>query len=134
MQKATTIQTLGAIIEQKEARREVLICELDDLNASIETLCDAMCEVEVADERIVTAPHQGTMQHQLLSFLFDALAEGPLHRKDLLVRTQQSGIHVGGKDPLNQMSSYMSKDDRFTADGQGTWCLSEKGRESLVRQ
>ena len=134
MQKATTIQTLGAIIEQKEARREVLFYELDDLNASIETLCDAMCEVELADERIVTAPHQGTIQHQLLAFLFDVLSEGPMHRRDMLARAQQDGIHVGGKDPINQMSSYMSKDDRFTADGKGTWSLSDKGRESLVRQ
>ena len=134
MQKVQTIQTLGAIMHLKEARRDVLISELEEIEASIEILHDSMREVELADERIVTAPQQGTIQRQLLSFLFHLLdCEGPMHRRDLLTRARQGGIHVGGKDPINQMSSYMSKDDRFVADGQGTWSLSDKG-ESLVRQ
>lgn len=126
MQKATTIQTLRVIVDDKVTEREVLVQRVDDLDSSIESLLDSIQAVEMADDRIVTAPQTGTVQEVLLSFLLDVLqTEGPQHRQVLLDRAQAQGIHIGGRDRLNQMSSYLSKDARFNSDGQGHWRLTD---------
>ena len=129
--KLTTIQMLEGIATQKEARRDALVAELALIDRSLGTLRLSIQEVEEAD--IPSQPQEGTIQQVLTDFLFGVLSdEGPMHRKELLQRAQQHGIHIGGKDVTNQMSSYMSKDSRFSSDGRGHWNVSDHGRESQI--
>ena len=55
---------------------------------------------------------------------------GPLHRSEIHSRIQGQGIHVGGKNPVNSVGSYLSLDDRFVNVGRGMWDLAERVPES----
>ena len=55
---------------------------------------------------------------------------GPLHRSEILSRIQEQGIHVGGKNPVNSVGTYLSLDDRFVNVGRSMWDLAEREPES----
>ncbi len=55
---------------------------------------------------------------------------GPLHRSEIHGRIQQQGIHVGGKNPVNSVGSYLSIDDRFVNVGRGMWDLAKRVPEN----
>ena len=126
MKKKTTIQVLASIVAAKEARRKVLLKELDELDHSLQIIRESIGEVEMSDDRIITTPQIGTMGEELTTFLVAILSdEGPTHRTELLEQVTRQGIVIGGRDQLSQMSAYMSRDDRFLADGRGIWRLAE---------
>jgi hypothetical protein len=60
--------------------------------------------------------------------LFEILREasGPKHSRDLLKQLQERGVEIGGKDPANNVRSYLSHDTRFVSCGQGLWGLRSR--------
>ena len=59
-------------------------------------------------------------------------AESPLHRKIILERLFDRGVHIGGKTPLRTLAAHLSGDDRFQAVGDGNWAISD-GAPDIVR-
>ena len=71
--------------------------------------------------------NKGTVGQELGGAIFSILTfDRPLHRKDILTRVQERGLHVGGDNPVNAVGAYLSVDDRFKNVGQGVWTLREE--------
>ena len=65
----------------------------------------------------------------------DAIAEilareGPLHRSVIYDRLVEMGVHIRGRDPVNNVGAHLSIDDRFKNVGRGMWDLSKPGNET----
>lgn len=56
--------------------------------------------------------------------------EGPLHRSAIYDRLVEMGVHIGGRDPVNNVGAHLSIDDRFKNVGRGMWGLSKPGNET----
>lgn len=48
-----------------------------------------------------------------------------IHRKEMLQQLVARSIHIGGKDPINNVGAYLSKDGRFLSVGKGRWGLKK---------
>ena len=53
--------------------------------------------------------------------------EGPLHRREIHDRLVEMGVHVGGRDPVNNVGAHLSTDERFRNVGRGMWDLASSG-------
>ena len=82
-------------------------------------------EIAMADNSIVSSPQMGTVKQQIAECAVRILSkESPLHRKEIFRRmTEEEGVIVGGKYPLDKMSAYLSQDARFTPAERGEWQL-----------
>ena len=102
--------------------------ELDALYESISRRRDALQEVIQMYEQDVNnadATDDGlTHKDELTNAIEEILTEEqPLHRGTILERVREKGVYVGGKNPVNSLSSYLSIDPRFRAVGRGMWAL-----------
>ena len=50
---------------------------------------------------------------------------GPLHRRVIHSRLVESGVRIGGQDPVNNVGAHLSLDPRFRSIGDGVWDLVE---------
>ncbi len=53
-------------------------------------------------------------------------AHGPLHRTEVHRRIVEMGIVVGGRDPVRNVGTYLSLDQRFKSVGSGMWDVAER--------
>lgn len=58
--------------------------------------------------------------------------ESPLGRRDIYDRLVERGIHVGGRDPVNNVGAHLSIDSRFGNVGRGMWVLADADRAERV--
>lgn len=117
MKRVETVKVLTRILEQKER-------DLETLQQAIEGLRIAIQEVERAELNMVTTPQKGTYREEITNAMHDILKiSGPLHRKVILDRLIDRGIHVGGG--IHTVGSYLSVDDQFKNIGRGTWALTD---------
>ena len=113
MKRAEAIKVLTSILQRKERDMQALA---DSINA----LRIAIHEVEIAEDVVITTPQRGTFRQELTDAIYSILDEhGPLHRKIILGKLEERGIHVGGG--VNTVGSYLSVDDRFKSVGKGLW-------------
>ena len=76
---------------------------------------------------VVTDEEQKSVKDQICGAIYEVLLdERPLHKRDILDRVQSAGVYVGGKDPMNTLSPYLTNDPRFTSDGKGNWTLASE--------
>ena len=114
MKRAETTKVLRGILQQKES-------ELAALEASISSLRIAIQEVELADDSWFTKPQSGTFKQEITDAMYDALKDGPLHRKVIMEKLKARGIYVGGG--VRTVGAYLSVDDQFKNVGKGIWTL-----------
>lgn len=69
---------------------------------------------------------EGGTDNDLRNAIADILAsEGPLHRRVVHDRLVEMGVHIGGRDPVNNVGAHLSIDPRFRNVGSGIWDLNE---------
>ena len=76
----------------------------------------ALSEQVAAERRI--APLEG-----VADAVRTILADGPLHRNEIMERLDARGIHVEGEKPLSGLSSIMSRARDMESYGDGRWGL-----------
>ena len=133
MEKAAAIRALGLFLVEDTDRKKAIVrqieelgVELDVVRANIRANHQFQQRLRDADSRIVTAPQAGTVRAQVTDTAEAIIrSEGPQHRRVLLGLIEGRGVVVGGRDPLSNMSAYLSRDPRFAASGDGIWSLVE---------
>ena len=92
--------------------------ELDTRIAETEEALGAM-------DRTRNGPTAGTVAAEITDAIYEVLeTESPLHRRDILERVEASGVIIGGKDKLQNLSAYLSEDRRFQPAERGHWTLA----------
>ena len=114
---------------QLQALRQIV----DEANAEIAYLENIVGE---PSSDAVQLPTEGTYTAELTSAIYEMLIEGrPLHRKTILDRVVEAGIHVSGQDKLRTLSAHLSHDQRFVPATRGEWTLAHPpAQEQLVSQ
>ena len=131
MERAAAIRAMEVFMVEDAEREKVIVeeieelsCELEKVRGSIQANHEFRRRILDADDRIVTSPHEGTVREHVTGTAESIIrSEGPQHRLLLLEMIEASGVIVGGKKPLANMSAYLSRDDRFHASGDGVWSL-----------
>lgn len=54
---------------------------------------------------------------------------GPTPTRDLLTMLSSAGVAVGGSEPVNTVSVYLSRDPRFKSDRHTGWSLATPSKE-----
>ena len=116
------IRNLEAKIRGKEEERRRLDEVIAAMALTVRVLRD---EQATADRSPGSRPNSHAAE--LAAAIFDVLlAERPLHRRVILERVTQSGIYVGGRNPVAALGSYLSMDNRFENVARGVWTLVEE--------
>ena len=134
MRKASTIAVLDLVASHTEAELGKVYKSIDDLKDRRDELEERVCHVREAiravrdaNDKWVTAPQPGTVKAQVTDAAQSIIrADGPQHRRVLLSSIENHGVIVGGRDPLGNMSAYLSRDSRFIASGDGVWSLADE--------
>ena len=110
----------------QDLRTELATLEAEiDVISAFERMVDRMDSDVLADP-----PEKDTYRNEITTVIHQVLTgESPMHRADILERVQERGIYVGGLRPLDNLSTYLSKDCRFHATGRGYWTLELPGPE-----
>ena len=89
-------------------------------------------EIAMADNSIVSSPQMGTVKQQIAECAVRILSkESPLHRKEIFRRmTEEEGVIVGGKYPLDKMSAYLFPGCPVHACREGRVAASGAGRNT----
>ena len=121
MSYQSTLQDLRAKVRQLEKQKQEIDKQVEALHISIRVF-----EQSTGFSEEVIA--RDTFKAAFTNSAEDILKkEGrPMHRTEILASIEARGIHVGGKDPLATLGSYLSRDDRFKAVGSGHWDLSSR--------
>ena len=70
--------------------------------------------------------------NELRDAMYDILSvEGPLHRMEIHRRLTEKGVHVPGRDPINNVGAHLSFDDRFENVGRGVWGLVNPSGDNI---
>ena len=122
MSDEDVIRNLESRMRGKEEERR----RLDEVIAAMSlTIRVLKAEQDTADRNPGSRPdsHSAELRDAIYAVL---QAERLLHRKVILDRVTQSGIYVGGKNPLAALGSYLSMDRRFKSVARGVWTLVEE--------
>ena len=118
MSRESTIRDLRVKVRQLETKKREIDKQVENLHGAIRVF-EQNGDAEHGDKSPFAQEVGGAM--------FDILTdERPLHRKVILTRVRQRGIHLGGQNPVNTIGSYLSIDDRFKNVGRGIWTLKEE--------
>ena len=121
MSYQATLQDLRAKVRQLEKQKQELDRQVEALHISIRIFEQS---AGIREELVVRDTFKATLTNTAEDFL--KLEGRAMHRTEILSNIQERGIHVGGKDPLATLGSYLSRDDRFKAVGNGNWILTSQ--------
>lgn len=116
MSKASTIRDIKAEISRLEPQWHEIGERLDALRSVL-----VHFESLPADESV----ERGVGGDFICNNIFEILTEAKfsLHRKTIAMRLKDRGIPIGGKNPVNTVGAYLSKDARFLGIGKGFWAI-----------
>ena len=102
----------------------------DGTEGRIQEILDSSTGKKESPKPVNTRTHRGSSGirstiHTILS------AESPLHRKVILEKVLNGGVHIGGKTTLRTLAAHLSDDDRFEAVGGGNWALSRDAADTI---
>ena len=122
----STIKDLRAAIRQLETEKR----EIEERHRALVTTLRYFEN----PERVLEPQHQRT-DNDLRNAISEILAqEGPLHRRDIHDRLVSMGVHIGGRDPVNNVGAHLSIDPRFRNVGRGMWNLSEPPSDTVTSE
>ena len=109
-------------------RKHMLLAMRDDIMARLE---DAQTDLDAVDrliavQKVIAPPVVLASVEEIREAVVVLLMENgePVHRKTMLEQLEEYGIHVGGKVPVNSLSSTLSRFSKdFVPHGQGVWGL-----------
>lgn len=116
-------------LEQVIDARARELAEMKDTVARMRNLIDSLQRgVDEADVPLETLsarlPPTKSVRNAIADILRDAGA--PLHYRIIAEQLQQRGIKFGSRDPLGNVRSHLSHDERFVTLGQGRWDLASR--------
>lgn len=120
------IEALKAAIQEVEAQKR-------QIDADHQALVSTLHYFERQEQRPqALRPHTQeyaysppSSSNELRTAIYEILsAEGPLHRSEIYERLTEKGVHVPGRDPVNNVGAHLSFDDRFNNVGRGVWGLA----------
>lgn len=115
MSRGTTIRDIAAEIRRLEHDKAAIDTRLDNLRGALEHFESLAAETDVEGPSS-TAEVISDGAHACI------MAAGrPLHRRDIRYYLAERDIVVAGKDPLGNLSAYLSRDRRFVSLGKGIW-------------
>ena len=124
MSNQSVIDTLKTAIQEVEARKR-------QIDADHQSLLSALHYFERQEqEPQILRPTQSadsspSSSNELRNAMYEILStEGPLHRSFIHERLRQKGVHIPGRDPINNISAHLSNDDRFKSVDRGVWDLA----------
>lgn len=127
------IETLKAAIQEVEAQKRQIDADHQALVSTLHYFERQGQEPQAlrarAQEYAYSPP---SSSNELRTAIYEILsAEGPLHRSEIYERLTERGVHVPGRDPINNVGAHLSFDDRFNNVGRGVWGLAiESSHES----
>ena len=105
---------------------DMLAAQRADIDARLNRIAAAMEEIRQLGDAESPTPRGGEQRKRVTDAIEQILrGEQPLHRQNILARLETKGIYVGGANPINSLSAYLSQDDRFVSVGRGQWSLAE---------
>lgn len=125
----STIRDLIGRLQKIESERDEAQDHLDEAQALFERLqlqVDGYKAV-IADQEaygvgVGVEPVSSQVLHDEMEKILHEWGE-PLHRKVIYQSLTESGIKVGGNDPVANTGAHLSSDDRFVSVGDGEWGL-----------
>ena len=119
MGNSITLRSLREKAIEIEARFDQLRQERDALHIVLKMFED--------DNASVNGPEEPTLKEEITNAMEEIFKnEQPLHRTEILRQVRDKGIFIGGRRPLNSISSYLSIDPRFKVFGRGLWGLARQ--------
>ena len=125
MVNESTIRGLQAAIRRLEAEKREIQRQHDALVTALRYLEES--------EQVATPPRQRTEKNMRVAVAEILAVEGPLSRRDIHDRLLEQGVHVGGRDPVNNVGAHLSIDPRFVKMGGGLWGLAENADDGAER-
>ena len=131
-QKTTVLESIQELYAEDKARLARLTEQRSEIDAKISGLQETMRATDLFRERVEAeaepVSRDGTITAQVVGVVERILRlEGPTHRKELLERVKEAGIHFASdeKKQLNTFASYLTGDERFrpVSAGSGVWEL-----------
>ena len=125
--RKVTVESLKAVASYLEQQAEELRQELDAVESDLLNLRSAIGTVDRTDDSVFQRRGRpGTVDAEVTDAIRAVLMEEqPMHRKELMRRVEEGGVHIGGKKPLDTFAAYLTKDPRFASVGAGNWGLVE---------
>ena len=121
----STISDLKAAIRRLETEKRRIDEQLRSLVTALRYFENPERTAETPMEGRSVSQHRRT-DNDLRNAIADILAsEGPLHRREVYDRLVERGMHIGGRDPVSNVSAHMSSDQRFRNISRGMWELTE---------
>ena len=138
MRKVAALNVMEAFLSEDTARQDEIVQEMeklqlehDSLNETVRYIREFIDRIQGADDRIVTSPQVGTVRAQVTDTVEAILRKhGPQHRKALLQMVEASGVIVGGRSAVSNMSAYLSRDVRFGSNGDGLWKIVQDNQDN----
>ena len=111
-----------------EERKAMLVAMRKDI---LDRLEDAQADLDAVDRLIsvqteISPPVQTAKVEEVRQTAVEVLNEhgDAMHRRDILDKLTELGVHVGGKVPINTLGSVLSRfGEDFEPLGQGVWGL-----------
>ena len=120
--KATTINTVSDRLTKNPLFRNVGLGKWDLAEPPTRDETDEL-NVEQQPEPL---PQHISANYDMRDAMASMLArEGPLHRQEIHDRLVETGIRIGGRNPVNNVGARLSRDPRFMRFGEGVWGLAE---------
>lgn len=126
---ARFLRELRTEVEQVERSREQLQRALRAMDKRRDLLMELLAHYET--ESVGTPAEETRAADMPAKLVRNAAVEvlrdsGPLHYKMILVRLEERGISVNGKDPARNLNAHLSNDERFVSLGEGRWTLTAR--------
>lgn len=120
----TTIDRLYAELKEHQTQLEYKQRKISGIEWLLKAETDKVTTITSFDEDVFTARSPKDIKNNIADILADE--NGDLHYKHIYERLLKRGIKITGKDPLQNLLSYLSRDDRFVRVDKGTYTLSEE--------
>lgn len=126
---------MNDIIEKAKQQRKTLAEEIDSKQLELAELDQFIrtyhkIQANTILDTVVTEPNYASARQQILGNVERLLSGRSLPTKALFAELEKLGIHVGGKSEKNKLlnlSSLLSRDDRFKAGDRKTgWSLAKR--------
>ena len=115
----STIDVLKEVIRRLEA-------EIGEIERQRDGLVMALRYLEDSGE--ASTPPRRRTEKGMRDAMAEILAEeGPMGRQEIHDRLVERRVHVGGRDPVNNVGAHLSIDPRFKGFGRGMWGLAPSG-------
>jgi hypothetical protein len=124
----TKLKELEVRIAEKRSQVQAAFVVIGELQAQAEHIVELLraegIELNGGSLRNIT---QGSVADAAYEYVSGRRQQAPVHYRDLAEGIMSQGVPIPGKDPVANLLSHISRDQRFVRVGAGTYALAEWG-------